>query len=99
MMRRYNPVTKVQLVNFQVSTMRLDEKRRMTFPLRLALSLKDVATSLAHNDGVSLNNFISIAVAEKISRLESEALSEHHALAKQHRLALAAEVINKTFYS
>jgi hypothetical protein len=79
--------------------MKLDEKRRMTFPLRLAISLKGVAALLANRDGVSLNHFISIAVAEKISRLESEALSEHHALTKQHKLALATEVINKTFYS
>jgi hypothetical protein len=98
-MQRYNPVTKVHCGGKWVATMNLDVKRRMTFPLRLAISLKDVAAMLARKDGVSLNNFISIAVAEKISRLESEELSEHHALAQQHRLALATEVINKTLYS
>lgn len=76
-----------------------DEKRRMTFPLRLAISLKDMACTLAHRDGVSLNHFISLAVAEKISRLESETLNEHHVLGRRHKLAAATEVINRSFYS
>jgi hypothetical protein len=79
--------------------MSLDEKRRMTFPLRLAVSLKDMASIMAHNDGVSLNHFISLAVAEKISRLESETLNEHHVLGRRHKFAAAAEVINKSLYS
>jgi hypothetical protein len=43
------------------------------FPLRLAKSLKDTAGLFARRDGVSLNHFINLAVAEKISRLESTA--------------------------
>lgn len=77
----------------------IEEKRRMTFPLRLAVSLKDMACLLAEKDGVSLNHFISLAVAEKISRLESETLNEHHVLGRRHKLAAATEIINKTFYS
>jgi predicted HicB family RNase H-like nuclease len=46
------------------------EKLRISFPLRLAASLKDRAKLLATRDGVSLNHFISLAVAEKVSRLE-----------------------------
>jgi hypothetical protein len=76
-----------------------DERRRMTFPLRLAVSLRDMANLFAHRDGVSLNHFISIAVAEKISRLEHDTLNEQHAIAKQQKLAVAAGIINKTFYS
>jgi hypothetical protein len=79
--------------------MSIDEKRRMTFPLRLAISLKDMANSLAQQDGVSLNHFISIAVAEKISRLESETLNEHHDLSRRQKIAIASSVINKTLYS
>jgi hypothetical protein len=41
------------------------------FPLRLAKSLRDMAGLFARRDGVSLNHFINLAVAEKISRLES----------------------------
>jgi hypothetical protein len=85
-------------MNKRAQTMNTEEKRRMTFPLRLATSLKDTANTLAHNDGVSLNHFISLAVAEKISRLESETLNEHHDLSRRQKLAVAAGVINKTFY-
>lgn len=48
-----------------------DEKPRISFPLRLATSLKDRAKVLAARDGISLNHFISQAVAEKIARLRT----------------------------
>jgi HicB family len=47
-----------------------DTSPRRSFPLRLAKSLREVASTLAQRDGVSLNHFINLAVAEKISRLE-----------------------------
>jgi len=50
-------------------TLHTDARLRRSFPLRLAKSLKEVASTLARRDGVSLNHFISLAVAEKISRL------------------------------
>ena len=46
------------------------EKRRISFPLRLSPSLRDHAKALAREDGVSLNHFINLALAEKVSRLE-----------------------------
>jgi predicted HicB family RNase H-like nuclease len=45
---------------------------RIVFPLRLAASLRERAEKFAAKDGVSINQFINLAVAEKISRLESE---------------------------
>jgi predicted HicB family RNase H-like nuclease len=42
------------------------------FPLRLAKSLREAANSAAKEQGVSLNHFIAIAVAEKVSRTESQ---------------------------
>jgi HicB family len=42
---------------------------RPTFPLRLPASLKEQVEALAKRDGVSLNHFIAIAVAEKVSRM------------------------------
>jgi hypothetical protein len=42
------------------------------FPLRLAKSLRESAKALAEREGVSLNHFISLAVAEKISRIEQQ---------------------------
>ena len=42
------------------------------FPLRLAKSLKEAANHMAQREGISLNHFISLAVAEKVSRIETE---------------------------
>jgi hypothetical protein len=47
-------------------------KPRIAFPLRLAASLRERAEELAAADGVSINQFINLAVAEKVSRLESQ---------------------------
>ena len=44
---------------------------RASFPLRLGVSLKERAEALAREDGVSLNHFIGLALAEKVSRLEA----------------------------
>ena len=43
-----------------------------TYPLRLPKSLKDQVSKVAKRDGTSINQFIAIAVAEKISALETE---------------------------
>jgi hypothetical protein len=52
--------------------MTMEQKRVLSFPLRLGLSIRQQAADLAHNEGISLNHFISLAVAEKISRMEHE---------------------------
>ena len=41
-----------------------------SFPLRLPFSIRRQANDLAQKDGLSLNQFISLAVAEKVTRLE-----------------------------
>ena len=40
-----------------------------TFPLRLPESVRRAAETIAREDGVSLNQFIATAVAEKVSAL------------------------------
>jgi len=50
--------------------MERDVRRKPTFLLRLPLSIRDVATRIAHKDGTSLNHFITLAVAEKLSRMK-----------------------------
>ncbi len=55
-----------------------ERKRRAEFALRLAVSLKDRATYFAQREGISLNQFISLALAEKISRLETESQHDLH---------------------
>lgn len=47
-----------------------DRRRKQSFLLRLPISVRDQAAELAQADGTSLNHFISIAVAEKISRMD-----------------------------
>jgi hypothetical protein len=44
----------------------------VSYPLRLPKSLKEKVMEVAKRDGTSLNQFISIAVAEKLSVMEAE---------------------------
>ena len=46
-------------------------KQASTFPLRLSKSLRDAVTHIADEEGTSVNQFISMAVAEKISALKT----------------------------
>jgi hypothetical protein len=58
-------------------------KRHQSFPLRLCPSIRQVANDLAHIDGISLNQFISLAVAEKIIRMEQTALMKEQGALKK----------------
>jgi hypothetical protein len=44
-----------------------------SYPLKLPASVKSAAQRLAREDGVSLNQWISVAVAEKIGAVETAA--------------------------
>ena len=44
---------------------------RATYPLKLPISIKDAAARLAKADGVSLNQWISAAVAQKVGAVET----------------------------
>jgi hypothetical protein len=46
---------------------------RSTYPLKLPTSIKKAAQRLAQEDGVSLNQWISAAVAEKVGVVETAA--------------------------
>jgi hypothetical protein len=46
---------------------------KSTYPLKLPLSTKKAAQRLAKEDGVSLNQWIAVAVAEKIWVVETAA--------------------------
>jgi hypothetical protein len=47
-----------------------ESSRPISFPLRLPFSTRRQAIEIAEREGLSLNQFISLAVAEKITRLE-----------------------------
>jgi hypothetical protein len=46
---------------------------KATYPLKLPLSIKRAAQRLAREDGVSLNQWIAVAVAEKVGVVETAA--------------------------
>lgn len=46
---------------------------KSTYPLKLPSSVKNAAAELAKLDGVSLNQFIAAAVAEKVGTLRTAA--------------------------
>jgi hypothetical protein len=45
---------------------------KSTYPLKLPTSVKKAAAELAATDGVSLNQFIAAAVAEKVGSLRAD---------------------------
>jgi len=46
-------------------------KEAQTYPLRLPRSLKQAVERLSREDGTSINQFVAMAVAEKVSALET----------------------------
>lgn len=52
---------------------------KSNFPLRLPESIKRAAEALAKEDGVSLNQFVAVAVAEKVSALKTLGYLEERA--------------------
>lgn len=62
----------------------MSETTRYKYPLRLPASLKETVVRLAKEDGVSLNQWITVAVAQKVGAVEvaSEFLGKRAADAK-----------------
>ncbi|NYF89892.1 toxin-antitoxin system HicB family antitoxin [Tunturiibacter empetritectus] len=58
-------------------------KRHQSFPLRLSPSIRQQANDLAHVEGISLNHFISLAIAEKIVRMEQTTFLKEQATPKK----------------
>ena len=52
------------------------KKEANSFPLRLTPTMRLQIEHLAKREGVSLNQFISLAVAEKVMRMEGYSLSD-----------------------
>ena len=47
------------------------KQQTATYPLRLPRSLKEAVNEAANHDGVSINQFIAIAVAEKLAAMKT----------------------------
>jgi hypothetical protein len=61
------------------------------FPLRLMSSVRRTAEVFSEKEGVSLNQFINVAVAEKLAHLEHEEWARNR---KQPTNALAARALS-----
>ena len=63
-----------------------NKKSGNCFPLRLPLQIRAEMEALAKEEGISINHFIVLAVAEKLTRLEvhEPVNAEHHPI-KRHR--------------
>ena len=46
---------------------------KASYPLKLPVSVKEAAARLAKEDGVSLNQWITVAIAQKIGAVETAA--------------------------
>ena len=53
-------------------------KNVATYPLRLPRSLKEAVARVAKEEGTSINQFVVVAVAEKLAALETLRFFEQH---------------------
>lgn len=50
--------------------------KAVSFPLRLSWSIREQAVEFARREGISLNQFVALAVVEKMTRVEQSAKSQ-----------------------
>ena len=62
--------------------MALESKLHQSFPLRLSPSLRMQVDEVAGREGVSLNHFISMALVEKLARMEESQVRRN--MAQKH---------------
>ncbi len=65
------------------------------FPLRLMPSVRRVAEDFSQREGVSLNQFINLAVAEKLGRLEHEEWLARRPKVSEAMRARALEILER----
>lgn len=65
------------------------------FPLRLMPSVRRIAERFSEKEGVSLNQFINVAVAEKLAHLQHEEWLSHRPKASDARIRKALEVLDR----
>jgi uncharacterized protein (DUF1778 family) len=65
------------------------------FPLRLMPSVRRVAEQFSQQEGVSLNQFINVAVAEKLAHLQHEEWLARRAKVTDASIAKAIEILDR----
>jgi hypothetical protein len=66
------------------------------FPLRLMPSVRRTAEVYSEKEGVSLNQFINVAVAEKLAHLEHEEWARNRKQPTKELAARALSLLDKT---
>ena len=77
--------------------MQTDQRKSVInkFPLRLMPSVRRVAEEFSQKEGVSLNQFINIAVAEKLVHLQHEAWLAAREKPSASRIARALAILDQ----
>jgi hypothetical protein len=65
------------------------------FPLRLMPSVRRVAENFSQKEGVSLNQFINLAVAEKLAHLQHEEWLAHRPKESAALVAKALDILDR----
>jgi hypothetical protein len=65
------------------------------FPLRLMPSVRRVAEDFSQKEGVSLNQFINVAVAEKLAHLQHEEWLARRSKASSDSIAKALRILDR----
>lgn len=65
------------------------------FPLRLMPSVRRVAEDYSQKEGVSLNQFINVAVAERLAHLQHEEWLARRPKATSESIAKALEILSR----
>ena len=65
------------------------------FPLRLMPSVRKVAEDFSQKEGVSLNQFINVAVAEKLAHLQHEDWLARRPKATSDSIAKALQILDR----
>ncbi len=66
------------------------------FPLRLMPSVRKVAEDFSRKEGVSLNQFINIAVAEKLAHLQHDDWLSRRPKASARLIASALDILDRS---
>ena len=77
--------------------MRENRKKVTTnkFPLRLMPSVRRVAEQFSQHEGISLNQFINVAVAEKLAHLQHEEWLARRTRVTDASIAKAIEILDR----
>ena len=65
------------------------------FPLRLTPSVRKVAEDFSQKEGVSLNEFINVAVAEKLAHLQHDEWLTRRPKATSNSIAKALQILDR----